>query len=257
MLKHNIYEIDQKGYTIINDFFSHEDIVEWKKVCKEVELQALLEYRGLKKFDQKGVANIYEEHGKPYVFKTQNIIRRTKKGKQYIKDIENWFKVINPNIRFIKDRFINQKTNYQGHLPHQDNPANIHKYITDQWYTLYISLTDTNEGNGSLWVEDINPKRTTSLEYCAEGCASGKKCLCMNGKIMPFDIKYYKGHNMIPINLRAGDAIIFDGWLLHGTAANLSQETRQTLMFTYGKLKNEDLDLDDVFDHYQEKHATS
>jgi hypothetical protein len=247
-------ELQDKGYTIIRNYISYQEVLEWKKLWKEVEIQAMLEDRGIKKFDEKGSASIYVEDGKPYVFKTQNVIRRTTKGKEYIQKFENELMNIHPNIRFIKDRFMNQKTNYQGHLPHQDVPANIHRHITNEWYTVYISLTDTNEENGGLWVEDISPKRTTALEYCADGCANGKKCLCQNGKIMPFDIKSYKGHNMIPVDLKIGDVIIFDGWVLHGTAANLSNETRQTLMLTYGKLKDKDLEVENIFDYYQEKH---
>ena len=247
-------ELQDKGYTIVRNHLNQNEISEWKDLWPKIEKESLLSAKGIKKIKEPIYSDIFDDEGKPYVWKTQNSILRLDKG---IETIEKYEKIlqrnINKNVRFVKDRFMNQKTNYLGHLPHQDLATGCHRNISDKWYTLYISLTDTDVNSGCLWVEDITPKRTSRLGYCDEGCVNGKECLCTSIKVMPVDIKEYKGHNLIPIDLKAGDLIVFDGWLLHGTACNLSNDTRQTLMFTYAQLREEDLDRDNVFDYYNKK----
>lgn len=244
-----------KGYVVIKNDLSLDEVKVMVETCKQVQKQAILETYGVKKFDSQGDAKIFkDDDDKPYVWKTQNILLRTEKGKYYI---DKWNKIlsnIHPNIRFIKDRYMNQKKNYQGHLPHQDNSAASHQQITNQWFTVYTSLTDTDKESGCIWVEDVEQKRTKSVGMCDDGCASGNICKCMSIKVMPLDIENYKGHKMIPIELKKGDTIIFDGWVLHGTAANLSDNPRQTVMYTYGLVKDEDLHINDIYKHYTDLH---
>lgn len=242
--------LQNKGYSVIRNHIDSDDIAEWKNMWSTIEKIALYEKQGLKHYDIPGMVDMFFE-GKPYVWKGQNILRRTKKGMETSKKYEEILqKNIHPNIRFIKDRFMNQKKDYQGHLPHQDTGSGHHKKITDSWYTVYTSLTDTDENSGCLWVEDITPKRSSGIGYCDDGCASGQDCKCISIKVTPVEMKTYRGHNMIPIDLKSGDSIIFDGWLLHGTAANLSNTNRQTLMFTYGILRDNDLEIKDIYHYY-------
>lgn len=255
MLEHSHFsELLNQGYTIIRNSIDKNQVNEWKNLWKDIEKQSLLHNFGIKKTSESIIADVLQdENKKAYVWKTQNVLKSLDKGKILIKQLEDEFKTIHPNIRFLKDRFMNQRTNYQGHLPHQDLGSGSHSTISNEWYTVYTSLSDTDENSGCLWVEDIQPKRTESLKFCDSGCANGKTCLCTTGKVMPYDIKMYRGHKMIPIDLKEGDTVVFDGWVLHGTAANLSENTRQTLMFTFGKLRDEDLDIPDVFTHYNSK----
>jgi ectoine hydroxylase-related dioxygenase (phytanoyl-CoA dioxygenase family) len=255
MLKQSHFtDLKNKGYTVIKNSIDVNEVQAWKDLWKDVEKQAILESRGVKTYENKGFYNILrDENDREYVWKTQNILRRFDRGKKIIEKLENQFKKIHPNFRFIKDRCMNQRANYHGHLPHQDLSAGSHSMFADEWYTVYISLSDTDEYSGCLWVEDVQTRRTESLKLCDSGCASGNTCFCTKVKVMPDDIKLYQGHKMIPLNLKEGDSVIFDGWVLHGTAANLSEKTRQTLMFTFGKVKDEDLKISDIFDHYNSK----
>ena len=251
-------DLKNTGYTVIKNSIDINKVQAWKALWPTIEKQALLEQHGLKKYENTGLADIFrDKENKEYVWKAQNILRRLNEGKKIIAQLENEFKKIHPNIRFIKDRFMNQRPNYHGHLPHQDNSAGCHDMISNEWYTVYTSLSNTNEESGCLWVEDIEPKRTKSLKFCDSGCAKGNACLCTIGKVMPYDIKLYQGHKMIPLNLKEGDSVIFDGWVLHGTAANLSENTRQTLMFTFGKVRDEDLGIPDIFNYYNSKFQLS
>jgi len=143
---------------------------------------------------------------------------------------------LEPNMTFMYDKFMNQKKGYQGHAPHQDNAVGKNAKHTNKIYSAYVSLSDTDENNGCLWVEDINPKRTTSLKYCDSGCVAGNVCFCSNVKLLPIDMKNWKGHNLVPLPMKKGDCVFFDGWVLHGTAANLGEHVRQTMIFHCGVL---------------------
>jgi len=255
MDQHQIEALNNKGYVLIKNDLSLDEVNEMLDTCQEVQKQARLEKMYVKKYDLQGDANILQDdQEKLYVWKTQNILRRTAKGKFYIDKWLESLKTIHPNMSFIKDRYMNQKKNYQGHLPHQDNSAGGHEMITNKWYTVYTSLSDTDKDSGCIWIEDIENKRTQSVGMCDSGCAKGHACTCINIKVMPFDIENYKGYNMKPIELKKGDTIIFDGWVLHGTAANLKDTNRQTVMYTYGIVKDEDVGRDDIWQHYNDLH---
>ena len=234
----NLQELKKKGYTVIKNLLTVEDVNAWKTLIKEIEKEVVLETTGIKKSNPNEFIepNVVLEGKKPFMFKCNGKIQTRPEGVELIKYFENKFREINDDVRFIKDRIITQKQDYPAFLPHQDNPSSVHEEITNEFYSAYVSLTDTTEQGGCLWVEDIEPKRTESLKYCDDGCASGKTCACLQMKITPTDIKTYKGHNMIPIELKTGDCLMFDGWLLHGTAANMTDSIRQTLIFGYGVL---------------------
>lgn len=239
----HLQEIKQKGYTVIKNFLEKDKIEKYTKLVADIEKEVILERVGVKKSkdDRVTSAEVYMEGKKPYMLRVTGKLITRPEGQELIKYFEDQFKRINDNIRFLKDRVINQKKDYQGLLPHQDNSASFHKEVTNEFYSAYISLSDTTEQNGCLWVEDIQPKRTESLGYCDTGCASGEACHCLALKITPTDMMTFKGHKMVPIELLTGDCIMFDGYLLHGTAANLTNNIRQTLIFGYGVLEEKDL----------------
>ena len=238
MQQKNLLELKNKGYTVIKNMFDSEQIKKWKELVAVIEKEVILEWAGIKnkKKDDAYSSVVYKENNHPYMLRCTGKLQTKTEGLEIIKYFENEFRKINDDVRFIKDRIINQKKDYQGLLPHQDNPSSFHHTITNEFYSSYISLTDTSEKSGCIWVEDIQPKRTSSLNYCDDGCAAGKTCSCLSLKITPIDIKTYKGHNMIPIELKSGDCLMFDGYLLHGTAANMTDNIRQTLIFGYGAL---------------------
>ena len=255
----NLQELKKKGYTVIKNLLTVEDVNAWKTLIKEIEKEVVLETTGIKKSNPNEFIepNVVLEGKKPFMFKCNGKIQTRPEGVELIKYFENKFREINDDVRFIKDRIITQKQDYPAFLPHQDNPSSVHEEITNEFYSAYVSLTDTTEQGGCLWVEDIEPKRTTSLEYCRDGCASGNTCKCFPMKITATDIKTYRGHNMVPIELKTGDCIMFDGWLLHGTATNTSGVVRQTLIFGYGAVRQEDKDTTNVYKKYMIKRKIS
>lgn len=249
----NLNELDAKGYTVIKNFLDDNAVKEYKSLVADIEKEVILERLGVKnnKDDRVTTSEVYMEGKKPYMLRVTGKLITRPQGRELINYFEEQFRKINKNIRFLKDRVINQKKDYQGLLPHQDNSASFHHEVTNEFYSSYISLSDTNEKNGCLWVEDIQPKRTNSLGYCDTGCASGKTCHCLALKITPTDMITFKGHNMVPVELDTGDCIMFDGYLLHGTAANLTDTIRQTLIFGYGVVSEQDLEYEgELFQKY-------
>jgi len=254
----HIQQIKDKGYTVIKGLFKDpKKIEEWKSLIEAIQKEVILETKGIREKDESHTYSslVFKDNGRPYMLRCTNKLVTRPEGRDLIKYFEDEFRKINDDVRFIKDRIINQKKDYQGLLPHQDNSSSMHAKITNEFYSAYVSLTDTNEQNGCLWVEDITPKRDSSLGYCEQGCATGKTCKCVAMKITPTDMKVFNGHNMVPVPLQTGDCIMFDGWLLHGTAANLSDEIRQTLIFAYGAVRQEDKDENDIFGKYYRGHA--
>ena len=251
----NLQELREKGYTVIKNLLTMDDVNIWKEIIKQIEKEVVLEHAGLKKLDPDEFIEpkVYLEGKKPYMIKCNGKVSTRPQGKILNKFFENEFRKINDDVRFIKDRIINQKKDYPAFLPHQDNPSSVHEQITNEFYSAYVSLTDTSEQSGCLWVEDMSPKRSSSLEYCRDGCAAGNSCKCFGMKITATDMRVFKGHNMVPVELQSGDCIMFDGWLLHGTATNTSDVTRQTLIFGYGAMRQEDKDTKNVYKKYRTK----
>ena len=155
---------------------------------------------------------------------------QTKQGRDFIDRGAKLLQSIKPNLVFFKEKFIIQAPGMSGLLPHQDNSAVFHEDIAKAYYVIYIALTPTTEEGGCLFIEDLPKKRIKNLEMCGQGCVQlNTECACAAAGIEPKDIKNYKGYNLKPFPMSAGDCIIMDGWLLHGTALNNRDSFRKTL----------------------------
>lgn len=238
-MKNYINQLQNKGYVMVENYLTSQEVETWQNNWESIRRTAILEEHGWRKnkINEKkfsGGYNILYKEDNNYVFKSSGKVPEMSEGKKLIEKVQNDLTQIDEKIEFLYDKFINQKKDYQGHSPHQDNSIGVNG-ATHTFFTANISLTDTNEESGCIWVEDINPKRTENLHYCDDGCVSGglSMCHCQNTKLMPTVIKNWKGHNMIPLPMKKGDCVFFDGWVLHGTAANLSENIRQTIILHF------------------------
>ena len=238
-MKDYVNTLIEKGYSVAENYLNLDEVASWQNNWNDIQKRALLEEYKIKEINKNDMPNynvVYKEDNN-YVWKSTGKIKETTEGKILIDKILSDLQTINPNIEFMYDKFINQKKDYQGHAPHQDNAVGKNESHTQELYSAYISLTDTNEESGCLWVENADPKRQDSLKYCDTGCVAGNDCFCSNIKLLPTDMKRWKGHELIPLPLKKGDCVFFDGWVLHGTASNLSQNIRQTMIFHYGVMR--------------------
>ena len=153
-------------------------------------------------------------------------------------------KLVNTQLEFFKDRYIIQYPMTECGLPHQDGSTSNYGRLYNNFYTIYISLGDTIFERGALFIEDIRNKRTESLNLCELGCMNpNTKCICCDPAICDihpndyFEItthnKYPTKHKMKPHYLKTGDAVIFDGYVLHGVGRNISDTIRKTLTICY------------------------
>ena len=271
MLNSNhINDINKKGYTIIKDFFDEENLKYWNKYYNSLEKKVLKEEEALiASISHIDIG--FTSTGERHIQRIQHVIENSIKGKNLIEDSVDLVQQIDPKAIFLKDRYINQRgmSKYCS-LPHQDASTGELQKIGTSVYTLYIALTDADENTGSLFIEDTPEKRTKSLGMCDRGCAGGYACECtpvandlkakyprevqVQGRgllphsdvvaqklpISPQDMKNYRApnvvesqHKMKAISTTAGDCILLDGWLIHGTAQNMSNYNRRTMTLTY------------------------
>lgn len=247
-------ELNSKGYCKIENFLNKDHLKYLLDSWESIKNQAIKDeiYAWSKKDENYHThSDIYKKDGKWNLWKSHYILIRTEIGNQYINAITSLMHRINPDLVYMKDRIMNQEPNTKGHRPHQDTSSGdygfFEKYTTGELYTVYISLTDTNQNNGCLWVEEIKKRRDTRLGYCDQGCAGGNPCLCTNWEHTADAIKFYNGHIMKPLTQSKGDAIIFDGYALHGTGKNITDDTRKTILIMYAVPKKEYKNLDEPF----------
>ena len=156
--------------------------------------------------------------------------------------------LVSPTLQFFKDRYIIQYPMTEGGLPHQDGFTSNYGELYNKFYTLYYCLGDTTFEQGALFIEDIADKRTESLNLCDLGCMNpNTKCICCDPTICNihpkdyFEVtthnKYPTKHKMKPHYLKAGDCIIFNGFVLHGVGTNIGNDIRKTLTVCYVKPK--------------------
>ena len=186
-MKSYLANLLEKGYAVAENYIDQNEVKFWQDKWHEIQKQALLEEYGVKdrKVSIMPDYNIVYKQDKNYVWKSTGKIKELQEGKKLIDKILADVRKLEPSMSFMYDKFMNQKKDYQGHAPHQDNAVGKNANHTNKIYSAYVSLSDTDENSGCLWVEDTNPKRTTSLKYCDSGCVAGNECFCSNIKLLP------------------------------------------------------------------------
>jgi len=248
----HISDIQTSGYCKIHNFFDSKIVQDLNAAWQDIVNLALkshlvkLEQGAGRKKDIDQIlpkAHTYKKNGRYDLWKAHYILIHTDIGKKLIGEITPLMHKINPKLVFMKDRIMNQGAKTKGHKPHQDTASGrqgfFEKYTTGEIYTVYVSMTDTHEDNGCLWLEQAEERRKERLGYCDTGCVAGNDCHCTNWEYTSIDIENYKGHKMIPMKQNIGDAVIFDGYALHGTGKNITEDTRKTLLFMFAVPKQE------------------
>ena len=256
----HLSDIDKKGYTIIKSFFNEKKVNSWKFFWDSLEKYALENFHTLQQPNNPINITLGGDTQK-YIQRLQHVLLHTPDGKKFIEETNKLIQQINPKSKYLKDRYIIQKAkSLKCELPHQDIYTSCLEELGSEVYTVYISLTDTDENTGTLFVENIEGKRTESLGLCGVGCTSGATCLCSNRSLSLEQIKNYTGqfktesqHKLIPTSLAAGDCIIFDGFLLHGTAVNTGDHNRKTMTLTYMIPYDSSKDLVKEYEKYRRK----
>lgn len=90
------------------------------------------------------------------------------------------------------------------------------------------SCTDeTQYATYALWVPLVDIDETTGLFYVVEGSHCLRKHIrCYNNTSKDFDLNTLNKSRLKSIRMKAGEALVFDHALIHGSAANLSDAIR-------------------------------
>ena len=233
-----------KGYVAIPNFWDDCTVQAWKDLWPQLrynaETNTTEEMRGYSDKD----GNMWN---------VQNALKSTFRGRETIKQVEKYFQKINPELKFLKDRYVYQIDGRQGYRPHQDNFISFHGLITKEMYTVSIYFTDVDANTGCVWVEDIEPKRTENLRLCEKGCVTNNKCICVRTQFRIEDMANWRGHTLMPMSLPAGGALIIDGCILHGSSHNLSNKPRQSLTLVFGVVDEKDRSTPDIDQDYNRR----
>ncbi|CEJ92830.1 Putative Ectoine hydroxylase [[Torrubiella] hemipterigena] len=125
-----------------------------------------------------------------------------------------------------------EKINYKlagsgGFAPHIDAVAYTH--IKDvKHLTILLSVDPSNMANGGLEVVD----------------ASHKMDVPINEKSHCIEADWVDNHKWIPVELEAGQLLIFTSYLAHRSGPNTSAEDRKAIYATYNQAKEGDLHRD-------------
>lgn len=207
LIEENIVEkFQEQGYVIIRDFFSPEemnDLIEEISSTKPRHGSSCL---------TKGTMTFYSE-----VFfnnqKIQNFISQ-QKVVDFLKQ------VIGPDFWVRWDQAVAKRPG-SGIFPwHQDNG---YSRLKDEYYQLWISLTDGTPENGGLWLvpgshKEFLPHKEVENHVAYEGTPD----------------------NPISIQTKAGDIVLFSSLMLHKTTPNITQGTRWAYVIEYMSLNHLD-----------------
>jgi ectoine hydroxylase-related dioxygenase (phytanoyl-CoA dioxygenase family) len=138
--------------------------------------------------------------------------------------IEAVVQLLGPDVCLTHQQFVTKLPDVEAEraagseIPlHQDNGYGRLEPMTD--VTVWVPLVDSDERNGGLWIAPRS-QRLGLLEHSHDGANP-----LLRGAASEIEL--------VPIALRAGEAVAFSGLTLHGSGPNRSPEPRPALFVRY------------------------
>lgn len=201
-----INEIKKNGFAKIKNFLSSKETLKYKNlVIKNFNLSKVKYYKGVPKRDSKDKI-IYNLQNKDYEF--IKLISNKK-----ILEIAKYF-LNDPYYRFIK----NTKPNF--------NLLYFNARSSGKDLDLHIDCHLPFKGSKTNMMQFVFLLENSNIE---NGCTKVVPGSHLSGKF-----SNRKSRNLKPLIGEAGDLIIWDSRLWHGTYENLSKKTRWALVVTFG-----------------------
>lgn len=189
--------LEKKGYALVN-FLSEKEIINLK-----IKFSEIASIRNLYRMEN-GVHMSSWQNEREFKFKAKNIIK-----KNFSPHLNSIFK----NYRLVNEVFINKNPGLSSIFPiHQDwSVVDESKYPS---FNIWVPLQNVDEKNGALWI--------------IEGSHKYKKVIRGAGEIFP---NYNQLEDLIkdeikPIQMKAGQALIFYHSTIHGSGPNVSEIER-------------------------------
>lgn len=126
-----------------------------------------------------------------------------------------------PAVMF-KDKINFKLPGGDGFKPHQDQQAGWSRYAA-LFITALVSIDDATPENG-----------------CLEIAAGQHRRGLIGAEWRPLGADEMAGFTLEPLPTRAGDVVLFDSYVPHGSLPNLSDQPRRVLYVTYNRLSEGD-----------------
>ena len=225
-LIHHKNQYNKKGFTIIRNIFSNQEI---SNLMKELEIVKIKAEKKNNQFFHKTrdgkfntIHNIQQFHTKGLIFN----LSKKKKLKSLAKIILNDIPVVR-NIEF----FLKPKKTGMPSPYHQDNYYwNI---ISAKALNVWIACSEANKNNGGICYLEGSHKLGTINHEASFAKGSSQKIPKRIISKLSFKINYP--------NLKPGDCIIHHPEVIHGSEKNKSNKNRVGFVISY-KAKNSKID---------------
>jgi hypothetical protein len=127
---------------------------------------------------------------------------------EFSRSVEEYF----DEAELLGGSFIAKKANYNEKLqPHQD--WNIVDESQHRSFNIWIPLVDTNQSNGAIMIMPSSHLWIKNYRHSSIPCAYS-------------EVHQLLFENMLTLNLKAGEALIYDHALIHASHSNNSDNTR-------------------------------
>ncbi|HOY70340.1 MAG TPA: phytanoyl-CoA dioxygenase family protein [Methylotenera sp.] len=200
-------EYDSKGYVLIRNFFSPEEIQELIQEIKKTSSENV-------STDQLNLGNLKFN---------SLIMHKSQKLREFIsqeKVVNLISQFIGPNFWVRWDQAV-EKGPGAGTFPwHTDNS---YSRLKDPHCQFWISLTKMTKENGGIWMIPGSHKK--KYEHKHDGCHMSATCDEQNAEFISAEI---------------GDIVVFNSFTLHSTTPNVTQESRWAYVLEYMNIKHID-----------------
>lgn len=189
-------EFDKKGYVIVPGFLSREDVDHLSRVYDQYSINDRSGFHASSHINSYNYRNIInQEIGNIFETNARNLLT---------------------NYRACFAAFTVKEPGYESAVPnHLDwSMVDEDKHIS---LTIWCPLTDITAENGQLWVLEGSHKMGKTIRGGPEYYIYSEK---------PFSELQRNLYKQVGLPVKAGDAVIYDHRLFHGSSANLSNDTR-------------------------------
>jgi phytanoyl-CoA hydroxylase len=201
------------GFLVIEDAFSPDSIEmlrdEATKICRGEmgELKGSPTFRGDETSDEvlRQILCVHFPH------KVSSVMKQTLKSDPFVEVLTN---IIGPNVKCMQSMLFIKAAGKPGQAWHQDEV-----YIPTRDRSLvggWIAMDDATVENGCLWV--IPGSQKTGTMYFQEWHGDPRFDCALEAQRFP-----YTNDDAVPVEVRAGSIVFFNGYLLHRSLPNYAE----------------------------------
>lgn len=219
----NILFYNEFGYLICPDLLLNDEVHELKKETVQIFKGNRGNIEGLIKVDENEPdAEVLKKYvAIHFPHKISSIIKRYLSDKKITGILT---KIIGPNVKCMQSMLFVKAPGKAGQAWHQDE-----YYIPTRDKSLvgaWIAIDDATIGNGCLWIIPgshkpgfIRPRVTNKSNEYAD--------------VDTVDIKSFPKKNIIPVEVKSGAVVFFNGYVLHSSLRNKTRDKFRTALVNH------------------------